>query len=195
MPIAARRAFNRVMAIIQTVVCAYQFQRSRDDKGRLMAEMGDYWMALQIVREAFRETLGHQSKEAAQRIDFIRENGPVQYGTLTSEWGVSKSALTGWVRGKLIDGILAWCDDDGAEFADDAALKKAKHSGKAYLKINDAFNADDVTGLPTPFELTGDPRWGEGGEFYRLYDLALDRRPIVENRASEKVVECESARR
>ena len=33
LPIAARRAFNRVMAIIQTVVCAYQFQRSRDAKG------------------------------------------------------------------------------------------------------------------------------------------------------------------
>jgi len=189
LPIAARRAFNRVMAIIQTVVCAYQFQRSHDDKGRLQAEMSDYWMALQIVREAFRETLGHQSKEAAKRIEFIRENGPVQYGVLTSEWGVSKSSLTSWVRGKLIDGILTWCDDSGEEFADDAALKKAKHSGRAYLKINDAFSADDVTGLPTPFELTGDPRWNEGGELYRLYDLTLDRRPVVEHSDSEMVVE------
>jgi len=185
LPIATRRAFNRVMAIIQTVVCAYQFQRSRDDKGRLLAEMSDYWMALQIVREAFRETLGQQSKEAALRINFIRENEPVQYRTLTSEWGISKSALTGWVRGKLYDGILCWCDEDGEEFADEAALKKAKHSGKAYLKINDAFNADDVTGLPTPHELTGDPRWDEAGELYSLYDLGLDRRPIVENGASE----------
>jgi DNA primase len=184
LPIAARRAFNRVMTIIQTVVCAYQFQRSRDDKDRLKAEMSDYWMALQIVREAFRETLGHQSKEAALRIDFIRENGPVQYGTLASEWGVSKSALTGWVRGKLYDGILTWCDEDGEEFDDDPALKKAKHSGKAYLKINDSFNADDITGLPTPFELTEDPRWDEGGELYRLYDLVLDRRQINEKRAS-----------
>ena len=187
LPIAARRAFNRSMAIIQTVVCAYQFQRTRDDKGRLQAEMSDYWMALQIVREAFRETLGHQSKEAALRIEFIRENGPVQYGTLTSEWGISKSALTSWVRGKLIDGILAWCDDDGKEFPDEAALKKAKHSGRAYLKINDAFNADDVTGLPTPFELTGDPRWNESGDLYRLYDLRLDQRQMIENTGSDEV--------
>ncbi len=181
LPIATRRAFNRVMAIIQTVACAYQFQRSKDSKSRLIAEMCDYWMALQIVREAFRETLGHQSKEAAQRIEYIRQNGPVQYGALKSQWGVSKSALTGWVRGKLYDNILSWCDEDGVEFTDDAALKKAKHSGKAYLKINDDFQVDDVTGLPTPFELTADPDWNEGGKLYQLFDLALDRRPAIEN--------------
>ncbi len=62
--------------------------------------------------------------------------------------------MTGWVRGKLVDGILAWCDEDGEEFPDEAALKKAKHSGKAYLKINDSFQADDVTGLPIPFFLS-----------------------------------------
>jgi hypothetical protein len=191
LPIATRRAFNRVMAIIQTSVCAYQFQRTRDGKDRLIAEMSDYWMSLQIVREAFRETLGHQSKDAAQRITFIRDNGPVQYGTLIAEWGVSKSALTGWVRGRLYDGVLAWCDENGAEFPDEAALKKAKHSGKAYLKINDAYQADDVTGLPTPFELTGDPRWGEGGDLYLLYDLALDRKQIEENSAPDAAIEPE----
>jgi hypothetical protein len=68
-------------------------------------------------------------------------------------------------------------------------LKKAKHSGRAYLKINDAFSADDVTGLPTPFELTGDPRWNEGGDLYRLYDLALERRPVVDHSDSEMVLE------
>lgn len=191
LPIATRRAFNRVMAIIQTVVCAYQFQRFRDEKNRFIAEMSDYWMSLQIVREAFRETLGHQSKEAAQRIAFIRENGPVQYGTLTTEWGVSKSALTGWVRGKLYDGVLAWCDEEGEEFADEAALKKAKHSGRAYLKISDAFHSDDVTGLPNPFELTGDPLWDESGKLYQLYDLALDRRQIDENRGPDLTIESE----
>lgn len=189
LPIATRRAFNRVMAIIQTVVCVYQFQRARDSKDRLKAQMCDYWMALQIVREAFRETLGQQSKEAAKRINFIRENGPVQYGTLTSEWGVSKSALTSWVRGKIYDGILVWCNDNGAEFNDEAALKKAKHSGLAYIRINDSYNVDDVTGLPTPFELTGDPRWNEGGDMYRQYGLALDRRPIIENSAVSESVE------
>ena len=161
LPIATRRAFNRVMAIIQTVTCAYQYQRSHDGKGRLIAEISDYWMALQIVRESFRENMGQQGKGSEQRIEFIREKGPVHYNALKSEWGVSKSALTSWVRGKVYDGLLAWCNDYGEEFADDAALKKAKHSGTAYLKVNEAFVVDDVTGLPTPFELTGDDRWDE----------------------------------
>ncbi len=178
LPIATRRAFNRVMAIIQTVTCAYQYQRSRDSKGRLISEVCDYWMALQIVRESFRENLGQQSKEAEHRIEFIREKGPVQYNALRTEWGVSKSALTSWVRSKVYDNLLVWCDEGGDEFKDDAALKKAKHSGTAYLKVNDEYVVDDVTGLPTPYELTGDPRWSEGGELLRLYDLALDRRQI-----------------
>ena len=116
------------------------------------------------MREAFRENMGQQGKGSEQRIEFIREKGPVHYNALKSEWGVSKSALTNWVRGKVYDGLLAWCNDYGEEFADDAALKKAKHSGTAYLKINDAFVVDDVTGLPTPFELTGDDSWDQGGE-------------------------------
>jgi DNA primase len=176
LPIATRRAFGRVLAIIQTVVCAYQFQRDKDDQGRLKADMADYWMALQIVREAFRETLGQQGKEATERLDFIRDNGPVQFKTLTSEWGVSKSALSGWVRSKVYDLLLAWCDENGDEFGDDASLKKAKRSGCAYLRVTDSYGSDDVTGLPTPYELTRDPDWDEGGKLLLLYDLALDQR-------------------
>ncbi|MDZ7598560.1 MAG: hypothetical protein U5J82_09785 [Desulfobacterales bacterium] len=109
----------------------------------------------------------------------------MQYGTLVSEWGVSKSALTGWVGGKVKDGILVWCDQNGTEFSEDAALKKAKRSGAAYIKINDAFHFDDVTGLPTPFELTGDPCWSEGGDLYNLYDLALDRDSVDSSHDTE----------
>jgi len=43
-----------------------------------------------------------------------------------------------------------------------------KHSGKAYLKVV------GVNRLPTPFEITGDPAWGVGGQLYKLYDLELD---------------------
>jgi len=71
-------------------------------------------------------------------------------------------------------------------------LKKAKHSGRAYLKINDSYNTDDVTGLPTPFELTADPRWNECGELYRLYDLSLDREQNIENTGSDEVLVHES---
>jgi hypothetical protein len=145
-------------------------------------------MALQIVRESFRENLGQQSKEAEHRIEFIREKGPVHYNALKSEWGVSKGALSSWVRSKVYDGLLVWCDEDGGEFADEAFLKKAKHSGTAYLKINDTYVADDVTGLPTPFELTGDDRWDQGGDLLDVYDLKLDRREVLTTEQAADVV-------
>ena len=34
-------------------------------------------------------------------------------------------------------------------------------------------------GLPTPYELTGDPKWDEGGEFRSKFDLNLEKRTAV----------------
>ena len=93
-----RRAFNRVLMIIQTVACAYQHQRDRDDNDRVVAEMSDYWMALQIVREAFRENLTNQSDETEKRLNFIVKQGLVQSKSLAAEWNISKGAVSGWVR-------------------------------------------------------------------------------------------------
>lgn len=66
------------------------------------------------------------------------------------------------------EGVLAWCDADGTTFDRIRDLEKAKHAGKAYLRIVNRI------GLPSPFELTGDPQWAEGGSLFTLYDLHLD---------------------
>jgi hypothetical protein len=31
-------------------------------------------------------------------------------------------------------------------------------------------------GLPTPYDLTGDPKWDEDGDLLKLYDLELEKR-------------------
>ena len=72
-PIATRRAFNRVMIVIQAVVCFYQNQRQKDNQGRIIAEISDYWIALQIVDEAFRENMGDQSKKTEDRLKIIQD--------------------------------------------------------------------------------------------------------------------------
>jgi len=36
-----------------------------------------------------------------------------------------------------------------------------------------------VKGLPTPYQLTGDPRWKEGADLLKLYDLELEKRTAV----------------
>ena len=74
------------------------------------------------------------------------------------------------------EGILTWCDENGDPLVDEKILKRAKRTGNAYLKIVDNYNPSAITGLPTPYELTGDPEWNVGGKMLKLYDLELDKR-------------------
>lgn len=179
-PLATRRASKRVMTVIQTVACAYQHQRQKDDQGRVTAEISDYWMALQIVHEAFRENMGDQSKNTEERLKVIKEEGKILPKELAKRLGVSGSAISGWSNKKVREEVLVWCDEFDEVFLNDKDLKKAKHSGKAYLKISDSYIPINVAGLPTPFDLTGDPKWNEGGEFLLRYDLELKIKPVAD---------------
>ncbi|MGO9138150.1 MAG: CHC2 zinc finger domain-containing protein [Syntrophales bacterium] len=175
-PISTRRAFKRVMTVIQSVTCSYQHQRKKDDKGRLLAEISDYWMALQIVSEAFRENMGSQDKKTEERFSFIEEKEKVTSRELAEKFGVSATAISQWTSKRVKDGIISWCDENGYPFIDDKDLKKAKHSGKAYLKIADNYDPSKVTGLPSPSDLASDPDWDKDGKLLRMYDLELYRR-------------------
>jgi biotin operon repressor len=169
--------------IIQTVACAHQHQRERDDEDRVVAKIRDYWMALQIVKEAFRENLTNQSDETEKRLDFIVKQSLVQFKSLAAEWNISKGAVSGWVKSLVEKGILIWCDKDGREYDNNADLNRAKRSGTAYIKVNEHY---DFFGLPTPFELTGDSKWGEGGDLLELYDLKLNARDMDDIESSEE---------
>ncbi len=175
-PISTRRAFNRVLTVIQSVACAHQYQRKRDSKNNLVAEIADYWMALQIVSEAFRENMGLQDRKTEERLVIIEESGPITPKALAEKFGVAASAVSQWTKRKVKEGILTWCNENGDFFIDERELKKAKHTGTAYLKITDSYNPAKATGLPTPYELTGDADWNEGGKLLKLYDLELDKR-------------------
>jgi DNA primase len=176
-PIATRRAFNRVLVVIQAIACFYQMQRKKDGLGRVVAEIADYWMALQIVHEAFRENMGDQSKNTEERLKVIKEAVMVKPKDLAKKLGVSGSAVSGWSNKKVQEGVLVWCDSIGETFGNERDLKKAKHSGNAYLRISDDYTPINVAGLPTPFNLTGDPKWNEGGECLLKYDLELKIKP------------------
>ena len=72
-----------------------------------------------------------------------------------------------------------WVDGTGYYFVDDKALETAKRKGIACLKIPDTYQNETVKGLPTPFDLTGDPRWNEDGDLLNLYDLELEKRTAL----------------
>lgn len=183
-PIATRRAFNRVMSVIQAITCFYQNQRQKDGQGRIVAEISDFSMALQIVNEAFKENMGDQSKKTEERLEMIKKADKILPNELAKKLGISVSAISQWSNKKIEEGILIWSDQYLQPFENDTELKKAKHSGKAYLRISGAYTPVNVSGLPTPFDLTDDIEWTPNGRLYALYDLELEIKPEIEGESN-----------
>jgi hypothetical protein len=176
-PIHTRRAFNRVLIVIRSITCAYQHQRQKDDQGRISSEMSDYWMALQIVQDAFRENLGALDEKTEKYLEVIKENGRITPGNLAKKRGVKN--VSGWTTKNVGAGRIQWCREDGSFFRDEDELDKAKRSGMAFLKIAENYTHETITGLPTPFDLTGDSKWDEDGDLLKFYDLELEKRTAV----------------
>ena len=166
LPVAARRAFKRVLTSIKTISLLHQKQRKKDDQGRVIAEISDYALAHQLIDRAFRESLG-SGKYTDRRIQLVDKLSPVAPRELAKAENVSGAAITSWSKNWLDNGVLIWCDDQGVAVKK-KDLKRMKHAGKAYLRTV------GINKLPTPFELTGDEKWDVGGELYGLYDLELD---------------------
>jgi hypothetical protein len=166
-PLSARRAFVRVMSSIKTVTIVYQAQRKERD-GLLVAEMADYAMAHQLIDGEFQESFNKRQECQDGRLALIQELGMMTPGKAAEKCGVSGAAFSQWMQPRIESGVLGWCDAHGVEFADTEALTKAKHKGAAFIYCTNGAR------LPSPYELTGDPRWKKGGDLYSLYDLRLD---------------------
>lgn len=167
-PVAARRAFTRVISVIKTFTILYQSQRETDEHGRLVAEYADYAMAYQLIEPCFAESVKPETEITENRVELIKAEKKMTAKALAEASGVSSPTISEWIKSAIGKGLITWCNEHGEEFDDINALNKARHCGIGYLRI--------VTGksLPTPYELTGDPRWDKGGDLYALYDLHLD---------------------
>jgi hypothetical protein len=168
LPVSARRAFDRVLSAIKTLTLLYQAQRKTDESGNLIADIADFAMAYQLVEEAFLESLADPSRYSDKRINLIAAEGIITVRSLAEKAGVAKPTISQWIKPLVEKGTLAWCDEHGKSFEDENALVKAKGKGIAYICVM------NKQSLPTPYELTGDPRWDNGGELYEMYNLYLD---------------------
>ncbi|MDB4304104.1 hypothetical protein N9934_04885 [Desulfosarcina sp.] len=194
LPISARRSFKRVLSGIKTITLLHQKQRSRDEQGRFLADILDYAIVYQLLEESFAESLGNVKRYTDDRIQLIEKEGMMTPRDLSEKSGVSTAAISQWSKPLIEKGVLTWCDETGAVFGDDLALEKAKRSGKAFLCVLGGKS------LPSPFQLTGDPRWDKGGDFYAAYDLELDdgggdsdqALAVTENIISESVQRCDN---
>jgi len=167
-PVAARRSFGRVITTIKAMAVLHQAQRKTNETDQLIAEYADYAMAYQLIETSFAESLKDESETTESRVEIIKTAKRITPGALAKKAGVSSPAISHWIESTIKKGLVTWCDENGKAFDDISALKTAKHSGIAYIRI--------VTGksLPTPYELTGDPRWDKDGDLYALYDLHLE---------------------
>jgi len=173
LPTSTRRIFKNVLSLIKSICCACQFQREKDKNSRIKADISDYHMALQMVSGTFDETISQCTQDNIDRLNFIKKNEPVQIKQIVSAWGVSKNAVSKWIKLRIKDNLIYWCDKNGNAFINEASAKKAKLSGHAYIKtIN--FSNFNINGLPTAYELTHDPAWAEGGEYFKFFNLHLD---------------------
>jgi hypothetical protein len=168
LPLSARRAFKRNISGIKTVALLHQFQREKDEYGRIIAEMSDYALAYQLLKDAYLESLGHKKQYTDRRLELIEERGIMSAKMISKETGVSVAAISQWTKPLIEKGVLVWCDEIGKEFADVKLLEKAKRSGTAFIKVA------DHNRLPTTFELTGNPDWDIEGELYQQYDLGIE---------------------
>jgi hypothetical protein len=123
--------------------------------------------------------MGAQDKKTEKYLAMIKEKDRITPGNLAKIFRVSGAAISGWAWKSIQAGMIEWCDGDGYHFVDDKALKKAKHQGTAYLKAMETYQNETVKGLPTPFDLTGDPRWNECGDLFQLFDLQLEKRTAL----------------
>ena len=78
-PLEVRRTFGRVASTIQASALLHQFQRSRDESGRIVAQPEDYWVAQMLLNEVLACSLGNKSAEALKRFvkrlrDFTEEH-------------------------------------------------------------------------------------------------------------------------
>lgn len=168
MPVTARRAFSRILHAIKTVTIVHQEQRQLSDDKKLVAEIGDYAIVYQLFKDTFLESLGEFQRATDEKLITLEHQGPMTPGNLARVLEVTKPTLSDWIKRNIESGYVYWVDEHGQRFSNDLLLRKAQKRGKAYLKV------EQGPALPTPYELTLDPRWDVGGEFYKFYDLELE---------------------
>ncbi|GAB6059435.1 hypothetical protein [Desulfonatronum parangueonense] len=166
---SVNRTLAQLYSAIMATTIAHQFQRFQDEQGRLIAEIADYAIVQQLLNTAFIESMaGGSAAQTDPKIQAIRAAQMIRPGDLAAELGLAKSAITKWLHTDTGKHAVEWCDEHGHRFETREALNTAKHRGTAYLRALGGF------GLPSAYEVSGDPEWQVGGRLYNLYDLELN---------------------
>ena len=173
-PVSTRRAFNKFISLIKSITILYQTQREKTTHGTLIASFEDYHMAQQIISGCFFDNIQEENELLVERLQFIRKNQPLKISDLKDAWKQSRQGISKWLKPRVKDGLLEWCDANGVSFVNNSALNKAKRSGNAYIKTTFKSINFLTPMLPSTFEITQDPEWDTEGSLFTQYDLYLE---------------------
>ncbi len=66
-PLEVRRSFGHMTSMIKSIALLHQYQRPRDEAGRIVAQPEDYFLARLLLDEVFGQSLGRKPAEALKR--------------------------------------------------------------------------------------------------------------------------------
>ena len=66
-PMEVRRSFGHMTSMVQTIALLHQYQRARDETGRIVAQPEDYFLARLLLDDVFGQSLGRKASEALKR--------------------------------------------------------------------------------------------------------------------------------
>jgi hypothetical protein len=99
--VETRRAFPHLLGMVATSCLLHQYQREQDERGRLLANEDDYRIAVRLLQEPLRRSLGDGISEPASRF-FLRIKKWFEAETFTTKAAqaresTSRSSVYGWI--------------------------------------------------------------------------------------------------
>jgi hypothetical protein len=99
--VEARRAFPHLLSLIQASALLHQFQRERDDQGRVIAVRADYALAIRLLSEPMERAVGggisQQAARFCERLWDWFANQPFSSTEAKHKEENSQSAVYGWL--------------------------------------------------------------------------------------------------
>jgi hypothetical protein len=151
-PLRLRRDFLRLLALVETSAVLHQFQRGRDEAGRVLADPADYCMVRALVARTFGRAIAGVTEKTQQLVEALRGVlaekdeaaggdglGRADYSDLVKPTGRDKVHISRWLRPAIKLGLVI--NDHAGERGKPAAL---------HLGGGEATPADV---LPTPAQL------------------------------------------
>jgi hypothetical protein len=102
-PLRIRRDFNKLLSLIEASATLHQYQRDQIAEGTIQANLGDYFVAVCLMEQAFFHSLYGMHPNTIEIVEAIKELdgttiGSIETRTLMDHLGWGKSKVIRWAK-------------------------------------------------------------------------------------------------